>query len=169
MLISLFASFSIAWNLFRMEAPVLHKLAELAGLAAWPIIVKNMSQTCRLWRAPCRARGHGPPLSERSGESIISLTHFTLAIKYAHTWTHAHTGTKGHTYHTQTHADTDTLVDNTRLTVVQLNGPTLYGSISSQSFSQSLEKSIQGLGLDASSNGWLQLFAPKLSKVCERV
>lgn len=83
-----------------------------------------------------------------------------------HIHEHIHTCTKGHTYykHTHTHINTDTLVDNTRLTVVQLNGPTLYGSISSQSFSQSLEKSIQGLGLDASSDGRFQLFARSSAK-----
>lgn len=98
------------------------------------------------------------------GVNYIAYTFYigNKICTYMNTYTHAQRDTP--TTNTHTHINTDTLVDNTRLTVVQLNGPTLYGSISSQSFSQSLEKSIQGLGLDASSNGRFQLFARSSAK-----
>lgn len=90
-----------------------------------------------------------------------------------HIHEHMHTDTKGHTYYTHTYTHTGTLVDNTRLTVVQLNGPTLYGSISSQSFSQSLEKTHTGTGTATGTECLRQrgvpIVCPKLSKVCERV
>lgn len=107
------------------------------------------------------------------GVNYIAYTFYigNKICTYMNTCTQAQRDTP--TTHTHTYTHIGTLVDNTRLTVVQLNGPTLYGSISSQSFSQSLEKPIQGLGLclaqGASSNGGFPIVCPKLSKVCERV